>query len=83
LNKVVNKMCAEKTNEESKELVCTDCGKKLDPNDYLKKWAYCRYCNQPVCFDCARYVGVRVRGLYHDYIEVVRVCRKCYPKRPR
>ncbi|MEM1574554.1 MAG: hypothetical protein QXF09_03650 [Nitrososphaerota archaeon] len=76
-------MRTEKTNKENKELVCTDCGKELSPDDYLKKWGYCRYCNQPVCFDCARYVGVRVRGLYHDYIEAVRVCRKCYPKKPR
>ena len=60
---------------------CEDCGRVFSANDVGEKWERCHFCGAPVCFDCVHYVGARVRGLYEDYLDVRRACRKCYPKR--
>lgn len=66
---------------DEKYIVCSDCGKRIDPDDAEKEWRKCRWCKKPVCFDCSRYIGVKAVGMYSDYIEVVRLCRKCYPEK--
>lgn len=62
------------------ELKCSTCGKELLPNDLGKKWRRCHFCEAPTCFNDIHYLGVRVSGLYTDYIDVVSVCKECYPK---
>ena len=62
------------------KLKCSTCGKELLSNDLGKKWRKCHFCEEPICFKDTHYLGVRVKGLYNDYIDVVPVCKKCYPK---
>lgn len=59
---------------------CSTCGKELLPNDLGKNWRKCHFCGEPMCFDDTHYLSVRVKGLYNDYLDVVPVCKKCYPK---
>lgn len=59
---------------------CSTCGKELLPEDMDKKWRKCHFCGKPICFDHTHYLGVRLPGLYRDYLDVVGVCKKCMPK---
>lgn len=67
--------------EKNSTLICATCGRALLLDDEERKWAKCRFCGKPVCFDCIRYVGTTVRGTYMDYVETVRTCNKCYVRR--
>lgn len=67
--------------DEKKMTVCTVCGKEIAPEDAEKEWRICAWCEKPICFDCAKYIGVHTSGLYHDYIKVVRLCKRCYPEK--
>ena len=62
------------------KLKCSTCGKELLPKDLGKKWRRCHFCEAPICFNDTHYLGVRVKGLYTDYLDVVSVCKECYPK---
>ena len=57
--------------------VCSGCGKGLLVEDIGKKWDRCEFCGDPTCITCAHYVGAMTRGLWKDYIDIRRVCRKC------
>jgi len=60
------------------KLVCVDCGRKLLPKEKESKWHLCHHCDKPVCFDCTHYEGILKDSLYMPYVEVIRLCRKCY-----
>ena len=62
-------------------LKCADCGRAVPPNDEERKWARCRFCGKPICFECVRYVGTTIRGVFMDYVEVMRTCDNCYVRR--
>jgi LRP1 type putative zinc finger protein len=59
-------------------LECEDCGRQLHLQDEERTWARCRFCNKAICFDCIRYVGTTVSGLFMNYVEVMRTCNSCY-----
>lgn len=58
-------------------LVCSGCGKKLLIEDIGKKWDRCEFCGDSICITCAHYVGAMTQGLWKDYIDIRRVCRRC------
>jgi len=57
--------------------VCSGCGKGLLMEDIGKKWGKCEFCGNPICITCSHYVGAMIRGLWKDYIDIRKVCRKC------
>lgn len=65
------------------EAVCEICGKKFAMKDFEKLLRRCQWCNRIMCLDCTRYIGVRKSGLFKDYVDVIRICKDCYPKRER
>lgn len=67
--------------EEGKKTVCSVCGKEITPEDARKEWRKCQWCKKPMCFDCCKYIGVNVDGLYSNYIKVIRLCKKCHPEK--
>ncbi len=71
-------LAREKTNS---NLKCAECGRELLPGDEERRWAKCGFCGKTVCFNCIRYIGTTIRGLYLDYVEAVRTCNGCYVRR--
>lgn len=67
--------------EITSDLRCGECGRLLTHDDEERKWAKCRFCGKPVCFDCIRYIGTTVKGPYMAYVEVIRTCGECCMKR--
>lgn len=67
--------------ERISDLRCTECGRVLMRDEEERRWAKCRFCGKPVCFDCIRYIGTTVRGPYMDYVEAIRTCEECYVDR--
>ncbi|WP_456327237.1 hypothetical protein [Archaeoglobus sp.] len=59
---------------------CVGCGRELREEDEGITWRRCSICKNPVCFDCIRYIGTWVRGLYKNFINVIPVCPNCLPK---
>lgn len=57
--------------------VCSDCGRDLMAQDIEKQWGKCEFCGDLMCTACSHYLGTITRGLWKDYINVRRVCRKC------
>ncbi|RLI31161.1 hypothetical protein DRO51_04100 [Candidatus Bathyarchaeota archaeon] len=67
--------------KKEEKITCVDCGTPLEAKDEGKLWGRCMYCGKPVCFGCSKYLGVYKKGLYLDnYVEVLRLCGKCYGK---
>jgi hypothetical protein len=65
------------------EVECVTCGKLLKVNENGITWRECSICKKPVCFNDIHYIGTWVRGLYRDYITVIPVCEKEFPKKRR
>lgn len=66
---------------EKKKIKCACCGMELSEKDFKKAWRNCHWCKMPICFNCAHYIGVSIPGLYTNYVDVIRVCKNCRPKK--
>lgn len=60
---------------------CSECGKELREDERGITWRECSFCGKPVCLDCIRYVAVKRKGIYKEFVDTIPVCKNCTPEK--